>query len=199
MTINEGEYQERGAEPTDGASAAPMAIRATDTPSVRERETIAPIVRQRPDAPLALPQPGPRTSDTTGALFLAIAIAQASFGEVVKTRTADVRSAKGAYSYKYANLSDVMRAIDKPLRDNGLVPMQIPMGNKVYVRIVHGPSGEWIEGGLPLALPDYGSDIQRLGSALTYMRRYLLTMMLGIVADDAEDDDGAVAQTAARR
>ena len=49
-----------------------------------------------------------------------------------------------------------------------------------------------IEGGLPLALPDHGQDIQRLGSALTYMRRYLLTMMLGIVADD-EDDDGIAA------
>lgn len=195
MTTNapiEGQYEEPTYDRDTGEvrTAAPLATRP---------EPAAPAVRApahaalRPEAPAPQPRPGPRMSDATDQLFAALAAAQMAFGEVRKTRTADVRSTRGAYSYKYANLADVMEAIRVPLRDNGLVPMQIPMGDRVYVRIVHGPSGQWIEGGLPLALPDYGSDIQRLGSALTYMRRYLLTMMLGIVAED-EDDDGASAQ-----
>lgn len=187
-TMTDATYEDdRGATPPP----APLAVRA-------EAATLA-----RPDPPAQRPlavqraaTPGPRTSDATGQLFAAMARASLAFGEVVKTRKADIQSrTRGSYSYKYANLSDVMKAIGPALRVESLVPMQIPMGDRVYVRIVHGPSGEWIEGGLPLALPDYGSDIQRLGSALTYMRRYLLTMMLGIVADDEEDDDGAAVQT----
>ena len=68
----------------------------------------------------------------------------------------------------------------------------MPRVNRVVVRLVHGPSGQWIEGALPLVLPDHGADVQRLGSAITYVRRYLLCTMLGLVAAD-EDDDGAAA------
>ena len=181
---SEAEYEddERAAIQADHAMAVPqpMPVAAPQRP--------APVAL-RPEAPPAPAQPGPRSSDRTEQLFAALAAAQSEFGEVVKTRTASIRA---NFSYKYANLADVNAAVAPALRKHGLVPMQIPMGSRVYVRLVHGPSGEWIEGGLPLALPDHGQDIQRLGSALTYMRRYLLTMMLGIVADD-EDDDGIAA------
>ncbi len=178
---------------SDAPAAAPLALRREEPAPI---EPVRPrAIAQRPEAPIAPPQPGPRTSDTTGEIFGALARAQMGFGEVTKTRRAKIRP---GFEYKYANLSDVMRAIGPALKAEGILPMQIPMGTRIYVRLVHGPSGEWIEGGLPLALPDYGSDVQRLGSALTYMRRYLLTLMLGVVADDEEDDDGAAAMPQAR-
>ncbi len=165
-----------------------------DEPTGLVRRTDAPLVREMPramqphQAPAAAMTPA-MTSDKTDDLFRELALAQLEFGEVVKTRTATIRR---DFSYKYANLNDVCVAVMPALRAHSIVPIQIPRLNRVVVRLVHGPSGQWIEGALPLVLPDHGADVQRLGSAITYVRRYLLCMMLGIVAAD-EDDDGATA------
>jgi hypothetical protein len=129
---------------------------------------------------------GPRTSAQTDALYMALAEAQMEYGRVEKTRPNE------HFKSRYANLGDVMDAVLPALKKHGLVPMQIPAGNRLYVRIIHGPSGQWIEGSLQIVPPDSRGGIQALGSALTYTRRYLLTMMLGIVAFD-EDDDGNAA------
>jgi hypothetical protein len=163
---------------------APLA-RRPDAAIAPSRED-APVVRHQPASLEPALRPGPRTSDSTEELYRALAMAQLEFEPVEKKRD------NLHFKSKYANLSDVTAAIMPALKKHGLVPMQIPMGDRVYVRIVHGPSAQWIEGGLPLALPDRGSDVQRMGSAITYVRRYLLCMMLGIVAQD-EDDDGQAA------
>lgn len=168
-------------ESDEPRAAQPLALRPEPAPLARPEAPPAPVVRQQPV------QTGVRTTDETGALYQALALAQMGFGDVLKKRD------NLHFKSKYANLSDVTEAIMPALKAQGLIPMQIPMGDRVYVRIVHGPSGQWIEGGLPLALPDRGSDVQRMGSAITYVRRYLLCMMLGIVAQD-EDDDGEAAQ-----
>jgi len=172
-------YDDRTAEPSNA-----MTIRQE-----------APIVRQPPPpAPAMVPAPppvapmGPRTTDATGELYMALARAQFKFGKVERTRPND------HFKSKYANLADIMEAILPALKEEQLVPMQIPAGNRLFVRIVHGPSGQWIEGSLQIVAPDQRGGIQALGSALTYTRRYLLTMMLGIVAFDEEDDDGNAAQ-----
>jgi hypothetical protein len=160
---------------------------------------------ERPRAPAQQPvatppavTAGPRMSEQTDVLFRELALAQAEFGEVVKTREAVITKGATRYTYMFANLADVCKAIMPALARRGIIPLQIPMGNRVYVRIVHGPSGQWMEGGLPLVLPDHGADVQRMGSALTYVRRYLLCTMLGVVAADDEDDDGGAAQPAQR-
>ncbi len=147
----------------------------------------------RPESAYAMVrQSGPRTSEDIDVIARELAMAQVEFGDVTKTRKAVITKGATRYEYMYANLADVTAVVMPALKAHGIVPMQIPMGDRVYVRLLHGPSGQWIEGGLPLVLPDYGADVQRLGSALTYMRRYLLCMMLGIVAGD-EDDDGNAA------
>jgi hypothetical protein len=182
-------------ETDEPRSPAPLA-RQESTPLAPPRQA-APLAGQQPPSPIAPRQPGPRTSERTDVLFRELALAQLEFREVSKTRKASVKSSRGAYEYMYANLADICAAVMPALKSHGIVPMQIPMGDRVYVRVIHGPSGEWVEGGLQLVLPDYGAnDTQRLGSALTYTRRYLLCMMLGIVAGD-EDDDGAGAGRAA--
>jgi hypothetical protein len=178
--VTEGEYDEQTGEVRQ---AAPLAVRE-EAPVARQGQAPAqrPAQGQQPVAPM-----GPRTTDATGELYMALARAQMNFGKVEKTRPND------HFKSKYANLADIMEAVLPALKEEQLVPMQIPAGNRLFVRLVHGPSGQWIEGSLQIVPPDSRGGIQALGSALTYTRRYLLTMMLGIVAFD-EDDDGGAAQ-----
>lgn len=87
------------------------------------------------------------------------------------------------------------------LNDNGLVLTQFPtfieniVGDPtpaLLTRITHVASGDSIEATAPLMLDKQTA--QGLGSAITYMRRYALLSILGLVAD--VDDDGNQAETA---
>lgn len=93
----------------------------------------------------------------------------------------------------YADLTSVMLACKDALAANDLAVLQLSRihesGAPVLVtRIIH-TSGEHIEGEFPLVCKD-PNDPQKLGSAVTYARRYALSAALGITADD---DDGQAA------
>ena len=93
----------------------------------------------------------------------------------------------------YADLTSVMLACKDALAANDLAVLQLSRihesGAPVLVtRIIH-TSGEHIEGEFPLVCKD-PNDPQKLGSAVTYARRYALAAALGITADD---DDGQAA------
>ena len=125
-------------------------------------------------------------------LAAALAAFQAEAPTVSKGKTAKVPTkAGGSYSYTYANLADVVEAAYPLLSKHGLsfscVPRNREVGGYELVGILLHSSGESLEGSLPLS----GNTPQELGSALTYMRRYLLGAMTGLVTDD--DDDGAAA------
>ena len=124
-------------------------------------------------------------------LAAALAAFQAEAPTVSKGKTAKVPTkAGGSYSYTYANLADVVEAAYPLLSKHGLsfscVPRPTERGYELAGVLLHS-SGEKLEGSLPLS----GNTPQELGSALTYMRRYLLGAMTGLVTDD--DDDGAAA------
>lgn len=124
-------------------------------------------------------------------LAAALAAFQAEAPTVSKGKTAKVPTkAGGSYSYTYANLADVVEAAYPLLSKHGLsfscVPRTTERGYELAGILLHS-SGESLEGSLPLS----GNTPQELGSALTYMRRYLLGAMTGLVTDD--DDDGAAA------
>ena len=125
-------------------------------------------------------------------LAAALAAFQAEAPTVSKGKTAKVPTkAGGSYSYTYANLADVVEAAYPLLSKHGLsfscVPRTTERGGYELAGILLHSSGESLEGSLPLS----GNTPQELGSALTYMRRYLLGAMTGLVTDD--DDDGAAA------
>ena len=127
----------------------------------------------------------------TAELAKALAAFQAEAPTVSKGKTAKVPTKSGgSYSYTYANLADVVEAAYPLLSKHGLsfacVPRPTERGYELAGVLLH-ISGEKLEGSLPLS----GSTPQELGSALTYMRRYLLGAMTGLVTDD--DDDGAAA------
>ena len=124
----------------------------------------------------------------------ALAAFQAEMPTVVKGNKAEVPTKSGGkYTYTYADLADVTEAAMPILSKHGLAfttcPRLTERGYELTGVLLH-TSGEKLEGALPIA----GASPQEMGSSLTYMRRYLLGCMTGIVTDD--DDDGHLAQTA---
>ncbi len=96
------------------------------------------------------------------------------------------------FKNRYASLDSVNTAVLDALCENDLVVTQVtePMdsGQGVKTTLWHS-SGEKLESFL--MLPNI-QDMQKLGAAITYARRYSLSAILGISAD--EDDDGNAAQ-----
>jgi hypothetical protein len=120
----------------------------------------------------------------------AFAAAQSEFPPIRKSRSADL----GNYSYKYADLGDILAAVLPILHHHGLAFAQSPLDLDgrvgVETRIYH--SAGHVETFGPFYLPG-GNTPQTAGSALTYARRYSACAALGISAD--EDDDGRAAST----
>lgn len=95
------------------------------------------------------------------------------------------------YRSKYADLSSVWDAVRKPLADNGLSIIQIPLEGTDTVRvttILGHVSGAYIMG--TIELKPTKVDPQGAGSAITYARRYALMAFVGVAP---EDDDGNAA------
>lgn len=138
-----------------------------------------------------------RHSDSFAQLAMALAAAQGEFTEIEKALTATVTSKReGArsYTYNYADLATVLKAVRPALSKHGLAVLQMPSvrrgGIVLTTLLTHGQSGEWFAGDLVVALENM--DPQAIGSATTYARRYGLTALLGVAAGEA-DDDGASA------
>ena len=94
------------------------------------------------------------------------------------------------FKSNYADINTVLETINPVCDSLGLVVFQAPQiidGNDVlYTRIslADNPS-EFVEGQMRLLLPS--ADMQKLGSAVSYARRYLLVAMFNL---QQEDDDG---------
>ena len=125
-----------------------------------------------------------------GEIAKALAAVQASMPRVKKSRTARIDTQKGSYSYQYADLSDVMHELLPALSKHGLALTQSYSNGDgtlyLTTSLLH-QSGERIDSMLPVATGF--ARPQELGSAMTYMRRYAITALVGIAAED--DDDGA--------
>lgn len=96
------------------------------------------------------------------------------------------------FKSKYADLAAVWDAIRAPLADNGLSVVQrvtsAREGVTVETILLHA-SGEWVRD--RCWLPVAQQTPQAYGSAITYARRYSLSALVGVAAD--EDDDGNAA------
>ena len=136
-----------------------------------------------------------RTSDSIADLAGALALAQGAFANPSKDRTVKVKSKKTGveYSFSYATFAAVLDSVRKPLADNGLSFVQVTSadehGHLITTRLMHA-SGQWMEFDTPVFVSDEGGP-QAFGSGVTYAKRYALTSLLGITAD--EDDDANAA------
>lgn len=94
------------------------------------------------------------------------------------------------FKSRYADLASCFDAVRKPLGANGLVITQTTEmrdNSFVLVTTLAHASGQWLKSEYPL--PTAGRP-QELGSALTYARRYSLSAITGIAADEYDDDKG---------
>lgn len=106
------------------------------------------------------------------------------------------KNAQG-YGYKFADLGQINDIVKPLLAKHGLGYIQPLEGSTIKTIVFHVESGESIESssdipqGVQLAKMN---EFQVLGSAITYMRRYSLSSMLGLITD--EDADAAGEQVA---
>ena len=101
------------------------------------------------------------------------------------------------FKNRYASLASCLDAVRGPLSKNGIALMQT----------ISTPAPDWVTVTTVLAHSsgqriscDFGGraapQIQQTGATVTYLRRYALCSMLGVVGD--EDDDGETDSTAER-
>ena len=106
------------------------------------------------------------------------------------------------YGYKYADLPAIFAVINPLLKKNGLGFYQSVEGVSVKTVIFHTESGEQIESStsIPQGVVLKGmNDFQVLGSAITYIRRYAISSMLGLITDKDTDAGGEQEKTVAKK
>lgn len=131
------------------------------------------------------------TSEQINELATALAAAQLEMANPEKNKSATIKSEKGSYAYKYADLAEALDGLRKTLGAHGLSIIQVTQLDgdtlTVITRLMHS-SGQWIDSTYPVCRT--GAH-QQMGAALTYARRYALFAMVGIAGDDDTDGNGA--------
>ena len=103
-----------------------------------------------------------------------------------------LKDTKG-YGYNYADLPTIFKVINPLLKKNGLGFTQLLNGTTIETILFHVNTGETIK-----SITDIPQDVklakmndfQVLGSAVTYLKRYSLSSILGIVTDLDNDATG---------
>lgn len=116
--------------------------------------------------------------------------ALANFQKQVTDPKKDKKVGYGKTTFTYADLDSVLKAIRPLMAEQGLSFTQIPIvdNNRVgVVTMIMHCSGQYIKAD-PFLIPTQKQDAQGYGSCITYAKRYSLSALLGISAD--EDDDG---------
>lgn len=110
---------------------------------------------------------------------------------------ASMDSANPFFKSKYADLSSVWDACREPLTKNGLSVVQslgLIEGQQCLVSILGHNSGQWIKS--VIVVKPGKPDIQAMGAAITYCRRYALAALVGVCP---EDDDGEKAMDRSKK
>lgn len=142
-------------------------------------------------------------SENFTALAAALAKAQGDFPAIPRDRTVTVRMREkpggqpgGTYTFRYAPLETILEKTRKPLAENGIALVQSIVldddGKGGAVEVVRTTmlheSGEWLACDVPMFVGTGDNRSQAYASGMTYSRRYGVTLLLCVAAD--EDDDG---------
>ena len=122
-----------------------------------------------------------------GKLYEALAKAQGEMELAIESAT------NPFFKSNYADLAAIIKCSRPYLVKHGLSVIQRPMANgdgKSYLfsRLCHA-SGQWIESRMHLTPTK--ADMQGMGSAITYAKRYAYASIIGV--STGEDDDGNAA------
>jgi len=124
-------------------------------------------------------------SENISELAMALSKAQGEMQAAIKD------SINPFFKSKYADLGSVWDAARPVLCKHGLCVMQTTdvVGDKnILVTILAHSSGQWVKSSI--LINPTKNDSQGVGAAMTYLRRYSLAAMVGVVT---EDDDGETA------
>jgi hypothetical protein len=136
-----------------------------------------------------------RSSECVGALAAALAKAQSEIQNPEKSLTATIVSPfprETVRSFRYASLSSGLDLVRKCLGQHEIATVQSTAidGESGLIRLtttlVHA-SGEWVSSDWPVCPVSETAAPHRLGSALTYARRYALFTLVGIAGEDDLD------------
>ena len=104
-----------------------------------------------------------------------------------------IHKATQGYGYSYSDLPKIFSVINPLLKKHGLGFTQLINEGDVLTILFHVESGEQIQSStnIPQNVQLKGmNDFQVLGSAITYIRRYAISSMLGLVTDKDTDAGG---------
>lgn len=85
---------------------------------------------------------------------------------------------------KYFDINGLLEEVKPKLNAAGLIVVQTIDGFTLTSSVIDVEDGSRIE--CACALPDLKNDPQKMGSAMTYMRRYSLQALLGLEGEDAD-------------
>jgi hypothetical protein len=134
-------------------------------------------------------------SSTIGALASALAKAQAELSNPEKSLTAilpGVFPREEARSFRYASLASGLDLVRKCLGQHEIATIQTTAIDKeaglvhLTTTLAHS-SGEWMSSNWPVCAVSDTNAPHRMGTALTYARRYALFTLVGIAGEDDLD------------
>lgn len=128
-----------------------------------------------------------KTSEKTDKIFQKLFEVKQELGSVTK------KSDNPFFKSRYADLNQHLDTIEPVLASKGLFLLQPPTvessGQTVVETTVIEPiSGQFVSASMSLALSK--QDMQQMGAAITYARRFILNSLFGM---KSEDDDGETA------
>jgi hypothetical protein len=135
------------------------------------------------------------SSESIGAIAAALAKAQAELTNPEKTLSGTIRSPfprEGDRTFRYASLSSGLDIVRKSLGKHEIATVQTTAidqeaGLIRLTTVLAHSSGEWVSSDWPVCPISEASAPHRMGTALTYARRYALFTLVGIAGEDDLD------------
>jgi hypothetical protein len=136
-----------------------------------------------------------RCSDSIGAIAAALAKAQGELTNPEKSLVATIRSPfprEADRSFRYASLASGLDIVRKSLGCHEIATIQTTAidqdsGQIRLTTLLAHASGEWISSDWPVCPISDTVSPQRMGTALSYARRYALFALVGIAGEDDLD------------
>jgi len=146
-----------------------------------------------------------RSSETIGKIAAALAKAQAQVVNPEKSLVGTIRSDRldaTERTFRYASLSSGLDIVRKTLSQHEIATVQTTSIDETagIVRlstVLAHASGEWIASDWPVCPVTDTATPHRMGTALTYARRYALFTLVGIAGEDDLDAPDLLSPTAA--
>lgn len=133
-------------------------------------------------------------TNQAAALYAALAAAQGQFLPIEKNRNVTIKPREApAYSFRYADLEEVISKTRPALTAHKLALFQSldVSGNdaRLVCTLAHA-DGAVIQSAISIPHPHSMKEPKQFGALVSYYRRYMVTSILGVAADDDLDEDG---------